>query len=302
MLNRDDFTKQILKLWDEHHLDRIPREYALRPDLVDYPLFRRPLIGIASAQDPLFARMKEPGVVGPEYLTPTEWLPSACTVISVFLPFSYEILDNGAPTIIGDYPFGPDGPEEYLWPSVHWQSARIEGERAIVTWKRLMCKLLQDMGYEAILPSDDPRYHVFEPTHSTWSERHAAFVAGLGTFSLNKGMITEEGMAGRFGSIITSAEIPADTRPYTDIYEYCIRCGACAAACPVHALDPSKPINEAKDKYACGTYLQYIKDYSAAGHDTRWPEDRNLPQPEIVCDHYGCSGCQLGMPCERHRP
>ena len=37
---------------------------------------------------------------------------------------------------------------------------------------------------------------------SNWSERHVAYVCGLGTFGC-QGLITSKGLAGRFGSIIT---------------------------------------------------------------------------------------------------
>jgi len=35
---------------------------------------------------------------------------------------------------------------------------------------------------------------------SSWSERHAAYAAGLGTFSLNDALITPKGIAHRLGS------------------------------------------------------------------------------------------------------
>jgi epoxyqueuosine reductase len=38
---------------------------------------------------------------------------------------------------------------------------------------------------------------------SSWSERHAAYAAGLGTFGLCDGLITARGKAVRFGSIIS---------------------------------------------------------------------------------------------------
>ena len=63
---------------------------------------------------------------------------------------------------------------------------------------------------------------------SLWSERHAAYVCGLRTFGLSKGLITKKGIAGRFTSLITDLPLLADERAYTDVYEYCTRCGACA--------------------------------------------------------------------------
>ena len=57
---------------------------------------------------------------------------------------------------------------------------------------------------------------------SNWSERHAAYVAGLGTFSLNDALITVNGIAHRVGSIIVATELPATKRPYTGRYDYCL--------------------------------------------------------------------------------
>ena len=52
---------------------------------------------------------------------------------------------------------------------------------------RAVAPCLQD-GWTAI---NDPQVGLA----STWSERHAAYAAGLGTFSLNDGLITERGIA-----------------------------------------------------------------------------------------------------------
>jgi hypothetical protein len=41
-----------------------------------------------------------------------------------------------------------------------------------------------------------------------WSHKSVAFVAGLGTFGVNRMLITPAGCAGRFGSMVISAEIP----------------------------------------------------------------------------------------------
>ena len=80
---------------------------------------------------------------------------------------------------------------------------------------------------------------------SNWSERHVAFVCGLGTFGLSKGLITKKGIAGRFGSIITELTLSPDQREYHCIYEYCSMCGACVKNCPVNAISLDKGKNHA---------------------------------------------------------
>ena len=54
-------------------------------------IYDPPLLGVARASDPLWEILKEPNVVGPDHLTPKEWLPEANSVISYFLPFTEEI-------------------------------------------------------------------------------------------------------------------------------------------------------------------------------------------------------------------
>ena len=74
---------------------------------------------------------------------------------------------------------------------------------------------MDDKGIAACVPALDERFDVKIETKLTalkpdfhadskWSERHAAYACGLGTFGLSKGLITEKGMAGRFASIIVS--------------------------------------------------------------------------------------------------
>ena len=67
--------------------------------------------------------------------------------------------------------------------------------------------------FEVCVPATDSRFSTaMQPVSNTetgraslkvssaWSERHAAYVAGLGTFSLTRALISERGMAGRYGS------------------------------------------------------------------------------------------------------
>ncbi len=85
---------------------------------------------------------------------------------------------------------------------------------------------------------------------SNWSERHAAFVAGLGTFSLNRSLITRSGAAGRIGSVVTDAPFPATRRPYAGPTVDRHACGACIQRCPCGAIDAS-----GKDNVACKAFL-----------------------------------------------
>jgi len=113
---------------------------------------------------------------------------------------------------------------------------------------------------------------------STWSERHAAFVCGLGTFGLSRGLITIRGMAGRFGSIISELYLPADERQYEEVSEFCSMCGQCVKRCPVGAIS----IEEGKNHSICSAFL----DRTTTRYSPR----------------YGCGKCQTGVPCESRIP
>ena len=82
-------------------------------------------------------------------------------------------------------------------------------------WACHLVALLQAAGWQALCPCLDPRFASMEhrgtdrrfPSQaaftSRWSERHAAYISGLGTFGLHKGLITEQGTCGRFVSVLT---------------------------------------------------------------------------------------------------
>ncbi len=166
-------------------------------------LFDRPLLGYACAGDPLFEAFLAPGVIGPHYRPPQAWLETAQTVVSFFLPFSQAVrAQNRAAQSL---------------PSQAWLYGRVEGQRFVEALSLRLLQALQEAGFEAVAPSLSPDFWtVSEPETpdgpaftSNWSERHAAYACGLGTFGLSKGLITRHGMAGRFGSLVTSWQTPA---------------------------------------------------------------------------------------------
>ena len=282
-------------LWQEakqffHRMpeNQVGSDVALRPDLAGLVLYEEPIFGVADAADPLFAELKREEAIGPQWLSPVEWLPSAQTVVTYFLPFTQEVKDSNRqnPSVA----------------SSQWQHARIEGEELNQLFRRHLAGWLREQGYESLVPGDDPRFRVWEPMRSNWSERHAAYVAGLGTFGMSRGLITARGIAGRFGSVITAAPLSVTARPYRELYEYCSRCGACAARCPAHAILPGPDLNQCKSNSVCGAFLQPPKDLSAAGGDTRPPEDQGEPYPAKRKIRYGCGKCQVGVPCESRIP
>ena len=123
---------------------------------------------------------------------------------------------------------------------------------------------------------------------SNWSERHAAYAAGLGTFSLNDGLITERGIAHRIGSVITDLPLLPTPRLFGDHRQHCLwhreqTCGLCVGRCPAGAITL-----DGHDKEKCRDYV-----YGAV--------------PEAVGGIYGvvqtgCGLCQTRVPCEAMVP
>jgi epoxyqueuosine reductase len=220
-------------------------------------IFDQPLFGVASASDPLFDALKDANVVGSHHLSPNEWLGSARSSISYFLPFTKRVRE--ANRLLG-------------LPAAEWLYGRIEGERLNVGLREFMVRLFSDAGYDAVSPALDSRCKV---THlrSNWSERHVAYIAGLGTFSLSCSLITKQGSAGRLGSVVVSADLAATPRSYQSRDEYCSKCGSCIVRCPPLAIN-----EQGKDHVVCSDYLERVKV-------------RYSPR-------YGCGKCQTGVPCE----
>ena len=196
-------------------------------------IYEEPLIGFASAEDELFSLYKKPEAIGPIFWGPKEWLPEARTVVSFFFPFTEAVRRSNL--------------ESSSEPSVQWLYGRIEGQQCINEYMGKVKQWLEDQGVKACVPSMDKRFTLQKDSiggkekpdlhvESRWSERHAAYVCGLGTFGLSRGLITRKGMAGRLASVIMDVELTPDERPYTGVYDYCTKCGARAKRCPVGAI------------------------------------------------------------------
>ncbi|WP_425058706.1 Epoxyqueuosine reductase [Sporomusa carbonis] len=224
-------------------------------------IYDRPLVGVASAQDALFHELKEEHVVGSDHLTPAEWLSTAKSVISYFLPFAKEVREANRQ---GDLP------------AREWLYARIEGEMVNNALRQFLVRFFEQSDFQAVSPGLEPRFTVVNGK-SNWSERHIAYIAGLGTFSLNRSLITPAGAAGRLGSVIVSLELAPTPRRYQTYDEYCTKCGGCIKRCPPQAIDDS-----GKNNAVCARYLDGTKA-------------RFKPR-------YGCGKCQTGVPCEQGVP
>jgi epoxyqueuosine reductase QueG len=248
------------------------------------PYFDAPLVGFASAADPLFDDYHR--IIGEFHRTPQEAMADAlgagvraATVICWVLPISREARRSNR--------------RESRLPSRAWAETRAYGERGVnVALRKHLVGFLEARGHRAMAPLLAPGWKELATSPvgpaSTWSERHAAFAAGLGTFSLNDSLITARGTAHRLGSVVTDLAVPPTPRPYAGHRDYCLHargvaCGVCAGRCPVQAVTL-----DGHDKVRCRELV-----YGAGAEQVKAAFGVPLPS---------CGLCQTKVPCEDRIP
>ncbi|MCX9076037.1 MAG: 4Fe-4S binding protein [Candidatus Methanoperedens sp.] len=115
-----------------------------------------------------------------------------------------------------------------------------------------IANFLNEKGYGAVyLPRDaygDIDILIDKP-FAFFSHKHAAYLAGLGSFGHNNVLLTPEfGPRVRFTSIFTTAEIPPDPVKSKDM---CTHCLLCVKNCPVGAIPGSGDFPPPVDKRLC---------------------------------------------------
>ena len=242
----------------------------------DEPFFNEPLIGVAAADDPLFTAYKE--IIGVFHRTPGEILAGAASVICWVLPVTRATRDSNR--------------REAQWPSRQWALTRHHGENFNMALRRHLVAWLEARGQRAVAPQLAPEWRQLDDAvvgvASTWSERHAAYAAGLGTFSLNDGLITPRGIAHRLGSVITDLTLPATSRTAPDHRHNCLwfreeSCGRCISRCPVGAISHAG--------HAKGQCREYVYGTVSAAVAERYAVTQT-----------GCGLCQTRVPCEAQIP
>lgn len=164
-------------------------------------LFRDPIVGFASTDDPLYDKLDE--IIGIPQLHPKEILPSAKTVIVYFIPFSLEVIKKiqGQHVIVQE-----------------WSDCYTSGNLLLAKISEAVQLTLQKQGFCVKTEPPTNNYDSIELT-AKWAHKSSAVIAGIGTFGLNHLLITKSGTAGRINSLITDAEIPPTPRPSTS---YCL--------------------------------------------------------------------------------
>ena len=253
----------------------------------EYVMWTDPLVGFADADDPIFTQYKT--IISPEHLTPREALARAYNKASEEMPASLSVISWILPA--AEETRQANRAERRV-PSRLWSHTRWYGEKFNDQLRRHTVELLTASGRMATAPFLQPYFKTLsnqKGPYSNWSERHVAFAAGLGTFSLSDGLITERGVAIRCGSVVTDLKIPPTPRTATGPYSNClfyagVSCRACIERCPAGAIS-----EEGHDKIKCQKYL------SDLGYSLQKPYDN---EKSVA----GCGLCQTKVPCESQNP
>jgi len=253
------------------------------------PLFDSPLLGVAAGDDPLWLRYQEE-YIGAFHWTPLQAFqhafPDIDDVTAEELSAFVWILPQTAATKF-------DNRREMTYPAERWVRARILGENKVNDGLRhFLVGELTEKGVQAVAPVLLPHWQRLTSERygfaSTWSERHAAYAAGLGTFGLCDGLITPIGKAVRVGSLVIRHALPVSERPYTHHMEYCLHfrdgsCAACIKRCPVGSVrveGRDKPLCRRHVHETCAVYAEQalsFKGYGCGLYQTRVPCESGIP-------------------------
>ena len=250
---------------------RVKIENCVKAFVKDYPSRKQtrtewedPLVGFARAADPLCADLKR--WVSETHSLPKDLLDGARTVIAYFVPFNRKT---------------PLTNRQGEKASIDWAIAYLETNRLLTDLSQHLSEALEREGFQTALV---PPTHNFDEKRliSNWSHRHLAWIAGLGTFGLNRMLITEKGCCGRLGSLVTDAVIEPTPKPKREfcLFKYDGSCKKCVDRCFSGALKADS-YNRKKCYEVC---LTNAETYSQLG----------------LADV--CGKCVSGVPCSFKNP
>ncbi len=180
----------------------------------------------------------------PKEFWPESIYPDAKTVIVIGLPIQLPIVETA--------------------PSIYYHELYKTVNILLDIKAYEISNFLTEMGYPSIyLPRDgygDIDVLLKKPL-AFFSHKHAAFLAGMGSFGENNVILTEEyGPRVRFTSIFTTARIEGDKIKGIDLCKHCQRC---VTQCPVNAIperEGSKEFPLPMDKLGCATRSKKLRE------------------------------------------
>lgn len=253
--------------------------------------FSKPLLGVAWGADELFRSFRD--IIGPFHWLPVEVLQAAfpgdyfreeeVRVICYALPIEESTRRANS--------------KQKKFPHRKWMLTKIHGEGFNELLRAQLVQWISQKGYRAIAPVLHPGFLQFPLVNgeitSNWSERHVCFAAGLGTFGLSRGLITQAGVAVRLGTIVTDMPLRPTPRNYSFPHEHCLffsrgECGLCMERCPAKAITP-----QGQNKLKCQAHqMEALRRKGPCLGLGR----------HISGLHLSCGLCQTGVPCQDRWP
>lgn len=259
-------TIDALRLEAARFVDEYPQRYGERH------WWRTPLLA-AGTVDGRFGQLRV--MAARDHWMPEEILPSARTVLVLFLPFKPSLVEENHP---GKFPC-PD------WGVAYEVTNDLIGK--IMAHLR---ELLEASGFAcALTPAthEPGREAVDAAMAARWSHKHLGYLCGLGRFGVNAQLITPSGCSGRLGSLVTSADLGDHHLVLEE--ELCLhkrgkQCLRCVARCPVKAVTVERGILRER----CNGRLHFNKD--------------NRLKLGLGERTHGCAKCQGNLPCSLSAP
>ncbi len=201
-----------------------------------------PLVGFAPVErwkDPPDGLRLSPWI--PEEFWPQSIYPETRTVIVIGLPVPLPVLETA--------------------PSIYYHELYKTINSMLDQRAYELANFLVEKGYGAIyLPRDaygDIKILIEKP-FAFFSHKHAAYLAGLGSFGQNSVLLTPQyGPRVRFTSVFTAAGMDPDPIKIKDL---CTRCLLCSRNCPVGAIPVKGDFPPPVDKKLCAVRSAELRD------------------------------------------
>jgi epoxyqueuosine reductase len=197
-----------------------------------------PMVGVANVErwsDPPFLPWM------PEEFYPQSIFPGTRSVIVIGLPISLPALETS--------------------PSIYYRELYNTVNSLLDQYTYRLASFLTDRGYPSVFVPRDGYGSIevlLENPIAFFSHRHAAMLAGIGTFGINNMILTPGyGPRVRFGSILSTADLPPDPLLETQL---CIHCMRCVKMCPSNALNKESYPKGLTDKKACSYYSAELNE------------------------------------------
>ncbi|MCB6992829.1 epoxyqueuosine reductase [bacterium 210820-DFI.6.37] len=230
-----------------------------------------PLVGFADAK-----KVKTlTSVVSPSHGAPEDAVKASTIVLAYFIPFQKELAQTNTKKGLA---------------SPQWAQSYEETNAMFIKLNAFLVERLKRKGYQAAVPPEAGSFDR-EKLISNWSQRHIAYLAGLGSFGLNNMLITKAGCCGRISTIVTDLDVPPDEPIKEELcmYKKNGTCGLCADRCPSGALT-----REGYDRHKCyAVCLENARVHNGYGNSYASEAGGEIQDTGSEV----CGKCVAGMPC-----